>query len=63
MKDPKIKCGDKIVQLIEKGVYIPNPFTIDIGEEVGTDRISGNGLMIYPGCRIYGRETVIAGGA
>ncbi len=27
------------------------------------DRISGNGVKIYPGCRIYGRETVIAGGA
>lgn len=58
----KQKSHDKIVQLLEKGVDIPNPLTLDLGEEVSIGRISGQGVKIYPGCRIYGRETVIASG-
>lgn len=54
---------DKIKRLMEKGVNFPNPLTIDIGDEVDTDRISGNGVRIYPGCRIYGDQTVISAGA
>ena len=53
----------KIVQLIHKGVDIPNPLTLDMGEEVDIERISGRGVKIYPGCRIYGAKTVIAPGA
>lgn len=58
----KPRSYDKIVQLIEKGVDIPNPLSLDIGEEVNIDQISGNGVRIYPGCRIYGEETVISAG-
>ncbi len=58
----KPRCYDKIVQLVEKGVDIPNPLTLDIGEEVNTDLISGDGVRIYPGCRIYGEDTVISAG-
>lgn len=54
---------DKIVQLINKGVDIPNPLTIDIGADVHVDRISGKNVTIYPGCRIYGEKTVISEGA
>ena len=61
--DIKPRCYDKIVQLINKGVDIPNPLTLDLGDEVNVDRISGNGVRIYPGCRIYGEETVISAGA
>jgi len=53
----------KIVQLAEKGVDIRNPLTLDIGDEVNVDHISGKGVTIYPGCRIYGHKTVIAPGA
>jgi bifunctional UDP-N-acetylglucosamine pyrophosphorylase / glucosamine-1-phosphate N-acetyltransferase len=53
----------KIIQLINKGVDIPNPLTLDIGEEVDLERISGRGVKIYPGCRIYGEKTIIASGA
>lgn len=52
-----------VIQLIEKGVEIPNPLTINIGEGVKVSQVSGNGVKIYPGCRIYGEETVIAAGA
>jgi bifunctional UDP-N-acetylglucosamine pyrophosphorylase / glucosamine-1-phosphate N-acetyltransferase len=57
------KNNEAIIELIEKGVEIPNPLTIDIGEEVKVSQVSGNGVKIYPGCRIYGEETVIAAGA
>ena len=53
----------KIIELMQKGVDIPNPLTLDIGDEVRTENISGNGVKIYPGCRIYGKATVIAQGA
>jgi len=59
----ELRCKEKVVRLIEKGVDIPNPFTIDVGDEVGVDRISADGVRIYPGCRIYGAQTVIAGGS
>ena len=53
---------DKIEQLIRKGVNIPTPLTIDVGDEVNIDQISANGVKIYPGCRIYGEKTVISEG-
>ncbi len=59
----KPKCHDKIIQLIDKGVDIPNPLTVDMDEAVNTDQISGNGVKIYPGCRIYGEETVLSEGS
>ena len=59
----KPSCHNKIIKLIDGGVDIPNPLTLDIGEEVNVAQISGNGVKIYPGCRIYGEKTVIAEGA
>ncbi len=56
------KATTKIKRLIEKGVEIPNPMAIDIGDEVDIDHISGNNVKIYPGCRIYGEKTVISSG-
>jgi UDP-N-acetylglucosamine/UDP-N-acetylgalactosamine diphosphorylase len=61
--DIRPRCYDKVVQLIKKGVDIPNPLTLDLGDEVNIERISGKGVTIYPGCRIYGGETVISAGA
>jgi bifunctional UDP-N-acetylglucosamine pyrophosphorylase/glucosamine-1-phosphate N-acetyltransferase len=54
---------DKIVTLVNKGVDIPNPWTLDIGTEVDPERISSNRVTLYPGCRIYGKNTVISAGA
>jgi UDP-N-acetylglucosamine/UDP-N-acetylgalactosamine diphosphorylase len=58
----KLRSSDKIIQLLEKGVEIPNPWSLDIGDEVNIDHISGNRVKIYPGCRIYGEEMVISEG-
>lgn len=53
----------KVRELISRGVDIPNPLTLDVGDEVPAENISGNGVKIYPGCRIYGESTVISAGA
>jgi len=60
--DEKPISYNKIEQLIRKGVKIPSPLTIDVGDEVNIDQISGNGVKIYPGCRICGEKTVISAG-
>jgi bifunctional UDP-N-acetylglucosamine pyrophosphorylase / glucosamine-1-phosphate N-acetyltransferase len=60
--DLKPRSHQKISDLISKGVDIPNPLTLDIGEEVPVENISGNNVKIYPGCRIYGKSTVISDG-
>ena len=54
--------GERVQLLIEKGVKIPKPLTVDIGEEVDIDRISGDGVIIYAGCKIYGKKTLIMSG-
>jgi bifunctional UDP-N-acetylglucosamine pyrophosphorylase / glucosamine-1-phosphate N-acetyltransferase len=61
--DLKARSNDKVAQLVNKGVDIPNPLTLDIGNEVNPEYISGNGVKIYPGCRIYGEKTIISAGA
>ena len=33
MMDVQLRCYDKVIQLINKGVEIQNPITIDLGEE------------------------------
>lgn len=53
---------EKVVRLIEKGVEVPNAFSLDIGDDVDVARISGQGVTVYPGCRIFGAKTVISAG-
>lgn len=55
--------ASKAHQLMEKGVKIHSPDTVDIGEDVDLKRISGDGVILYPGCRIYGDKTLILPGA
>ena len=47
--DFKPKSHEKIRQLIEQGVEIPNPGTIDIGDEVNINQISGKGCQDLSG--------------
>jgi bifunctional UDP-N-acetylglucosamine pyrophosphorylase / glucosamine-1-phosphate N-acetyltransferase len=49
--------------LLQKGVSIPAPYTVDIGDDVNLSRISGDGVVIYPGTRIYGAKTVVSAGS
>jgi len=60
--EPRVRVELKIRQLLKKGADIPNPLSLDIGDEVNIDQISSEGVKIYPGCRIYGDKTVISAG-
>ena len=55
--------ANKIQSLIDKGVRIVVPESVEIGEDVDPDRISGNNVVIHAGCRITGRSTLILQGA
>jgi hypothetical protein len=52
-----------IEALIKKGVRIPNPESVDIGEEVRADRVAGQGVTLYSGTKLYGAQTLICEGA
>jgi len=54
---------EKIHKLIKKGVKVLDPDSVMIGPEVVLDRIAGDGVVIYPGCRIFGRKSLIMAGA
>lgn len=60
--DPNIKINQRVLYLINKGVVISTPLSIDIGDDVDLDRISGEGTVLYSGCRIYGKKTLIMKG-
>lgn len=53
----------KIKLLLEKGVKIPQPNGVQIGDEVDLNRISANGVTIHTGSKIFGRTTLICQGA
>jgi bifunctional UDP-N-acetylglucosamine pyrophosphorylase/glucosamine-1-phosphate N-acetyltransferase len=53
----------KIEALLKKGVKIHNPDSVDVDETVDVDRISGDGVVIYSGCKIMGHSTLILQGA
>jgi UDP-N-acetylglucosamine/UDP-N-acetylgalactosamine diphosphorylase len=56
------RCRDTVIRLMEKGVEIPNPLSLDLGNEVDPARISGEGVRIDAGCRIFGEDTAISSG-
>jgi bifunctional UDP-N-acetylglucosamine pyrophosphorylase/glucosamine-1-phosphate N-acetyltransferase len=59
---PESRGREKIAHLIAKGADIRSPSTVDIGDDVDVDRISA-AITVFPGCRIYGAQTVISPGA
>ncbi|MFZ0134571.1 MAG: hypothetical protein WAK95_18695, partial [Desulfobacterales bacterium] len=52
-----------VQQLIDKGVRITSPDSVEIGADVDPHRISGDNVVIHAGCRIFGRSTLILQGA
>ncbi len=59
----EMKLPETIQRLLDRGVRMPNPFTVEIGEEVAPERIAANGVVICGGTRITGRKTLIMAGA
>ena len=50
-------------KLLQRGVRIATPASIEIGAEVDIQRISGEDVVIHAGCRIFGERTLILPGA
>ncbi len=46
--------------MLKKGVKIPDPSSVQIAEEVNIEKISGQGVVLYPGTRILGEKTVLS---
>jgi hypothetical protein len=51
-----------VQQLIDRGVCIATPASVAIGPDVDPGRISGEGVVVHSGCRIFGRRTLIGPG-
>ncbi len=54
-----VTVSDKIKGLLDKGVKFINPLTVVVGDDVNLDRIAGDGVVIYPGCRLHGAKTAV----
>jgi len=44
---------------LQKGVRIPNPESVYIGDDVNIDKISGQGVTLYSGTKITGNRSLI----
>jgi UDP-N-acetylglucosamine/UDP-N-acetylgalactosamine diphosphorylase len=53
----------KIETLIQKGVNIPNPATVFIGDDVDIERISPDGVTLYSGTKLTGAKTLVMPGS
>jgi len=49
----------KIIELLNKGVQIPNPQSVEISNDIDSDRISADNVVIHSGCKIFGSKTLI----
>ena len=59
----EMKLPVSVERLLARGVRMPNPFSVDVGEEVDPERISTNGVVFYTGTKISGAKTLISSGA
>ena len=57
-----MKISQPVAKLLNKGVRMPNPFSVEIGEEVDTERISAKGVAFFGGTRITGGNSFIGPG-
>ena len=48
-----------VKMLISKGVNVPNPESVFISDDVNPERISGENVTIYGGCKIIGEKSMI----
>ena len=49
--------------LIKKGVSIAVPGSLELGDNIDPDRISGEDVTIHAGCKFFGSKTLICSGA
>ena len=53
----------KIAELRRRGVTIPAPESLEIGDEVRLDQVRGPGTVLHAGTKLYGADLVIMRGA
>ena len=53
---------ERVIRLMERGVVIPTPHTVDIGSDVDLEKISGDGVVLHGGTRLAGEKTVLSAG-
>jgi hypothetical protein len=58
----EMNLPETVARLLEKGVRMPNPVSVDVGEEVDPERISSDGVVFYAGTKISGAKTLISSG-
>jgi UDP-N-acetylglucosamine/UDP-N-acetylgalactosamine diphosphorylase len=56
------RLPERVRELLDRGVVLPAPETVDIGAEVDAERIAP-GVVIHAGCRIRGMETSVGPGS
>ena len=56
------KSKGKVETLIQQGATIPCPEQVLIGDEVPLSRLAAEGVVIYPGCKIFGEKSLIMPG-
>ncbi len=61
MGDEK-RLSDTVIRLMERGVTIPNPSSVEIGDDVEIERISKSGIVLYGGTKIFGSRTLMCSG-
>jgi UDP-N-acetylglucosamine/UDP-N-acetylgalactosamine diphosphorylase len=49
-----------VASLLEKGVVMPQPSSVVVGDEVCLERISSCEVTLYPGTRLHGSQTLIS---
>ncbi len=53
----------KIEVLIERGVNFPHPESVFVDDTICLEKISGDDVTIYSGCKLFGKETLVLQGA
>ncbi len=49
--------------LLTRGVRMPDPHQVTVADDIREERISGDGVILHPGARISGPDTLICRGA
>jgi hypothetical protein len=57
-----MKISDVVQRLLDKGVILPNPLSVELDSSVDPEHIAG-GVIIHSGCRIFGAKTFIGPGS
>lgn len=58
----EVVLPEVVRRLLEKGVRIPHPGSVEVDADVSPDRISGRGVVLHGGVRLRGAETLLCDG-